>query len=270
MPQGVAVSQAGLHAVRLAVDEVKSVITTLTDEEWALPSGCAGWSVKDLVAHMSSNYKEIVEPSPPPPEPINLPAERLMDLLVEPRKEWSNDEIRDEYLAYCDGAVVALTALQDEPLASTMIPLADLGTYALHQYADAFAFDHYCHLRVDLLAPAGPIEREVAPADAARIGPAIGWMLAGIPQMQPGLDQSLTAPIALVLDGPGGGTWRLESVGGVISITAGSRGDEAATVSSDGHAFVIWGTCRESWEAHCRVDGDWEVASTFFNALNIV
>ena len=263
-------SHAGLNAVRVAVDEVKSVITTLTDEEWAMPSGCAGWSVKDLVAHMSSNYKEICEPSPPPPEPVDLPAERLMDLLVEPRKAWSNAEIRDEYLAYCDGAVLALTALQDEPLASTMVPLADLGLYPMHQYADAFAFDHYCHLRVDLLAPAGPVHRDVPAADATRLGPAIGWMLAGLPQMQPGLHESLTAPIALVLAGHGGGTWRLAATADTVSVTEGAQGDEVATVSSDGHAFVIWGTCREPWQAHCRVEGDADVASTFLNALNIV
>ena len=66
-------SKEGLAALQLAVDEVKSVISTLTDEEWARPSGCQGWSVRDLVAHMSSNYKETVDPSPAPAEPINLP-----------------------------------------------------------------------------------------------------------------------------------------------------------------------------------------------------
>jgi Mycothiol maleylpyruvate isomerase N-terminal domain len=102
-------SQAGLEAVRLAVEEVKAVISSLTDDEWAMQSGCEAWTVKELVAHMSSNYKEICEPSPPPAEPISLPAERLMDMLVEPRKEWSNAEVRDEYLAYCDGAVRSTT-----------------------------------------------------------------------------------------------------------------------------------------------------------------
>jgi uncharacterized protein (TIGR03083 family) len=264
------VSQEGLQAVRLAVAEVKAVITSLTDSEWAMPSGCDGWSVKDLVAHMSSNYKEVCEPSPPPTEPLALPAERLMDLLVEPRKQWSNAEVRDEYLAYCDGAVLALAALQDEPLASTMVPLADLGTYALHQYADAFAFDHYCHLRVDLLGPSGPIRRDVPPADAARLGPAIGWMLAGIPQMQPGLANTLHAPIALSLTGHGGGAWRLSAIDGALDVSPEMRGDEVATVTSDGHAFVIWGTCREPWRQHCRVDGDAAVASMFLDALNIV
>lgn len=268
-------SQSGLEAVRLAVAEVKDVIGSLTAEEWAMRSGCDAWTVKDLVAHMSSNYKEICEPSPAPDEPVNLPAERLMDMLVEPRKDWTNEQVRDEYLAYCDGAVAGLAALQAEPLASTPVPLADLGTYAMHLYADAFAFDHYCHLRVDLLQPFGPISRDVPAADAARLGPAIGWMLTGIPQMQPGLERELSAPITLTLTGPGGGSWRIAADGplGVLTVNdlvGGAATDSVVTITSDGHGFVIWGTCREPWRQHCTVAGDEAVAARFLDALNIV
>ena len=268
----VVMSQAGLEAVRLAVAEVKSVIGSLTDVEWAMQSGCDAWTVKDLVAHMSSNYKEICEPSPPPAVPVNLPAERLMDMLVEPRKGWTNAQVRDEYLAYCDGAVLGLVALQEEPLASTPVPLADLGVYPMHQYADAFAFDHYCHLRIDLLQPFGPISRKVPEADDARLGPAIGWMLAGLPQMQPGLQMELTAPITLCLTGPGGGSWRIaaDADDGALTLTSAPGTDTVATVSSDGHAFVIWGTCREPWRQHCSITGDEAVAARFLDALNIV
>jgi uncharacterized protein (TIGR03083 family) len=265
-------SHEGLAAVRLAVDEVKSVITTLTDDEWAAPSGCAGWSVKDLVAHMSSNYKEIVEPSPPPAEPINLPAERMMDMLVEPRKAWTNAEICDEYLAYCDGAVAGLGALQDEPLASTVIPVADLGMYPMNQLADAFAFDHYCHLRVDLLAPHGPIARDVPAADDARLAPAVGWMLTGMAQMQPDLASSLSAPITLTLTGAGGGSWRIapDGVDGLVSVTAGAASDGVAEAVSDSHDFVIWGTARAPWRNHVTLSGNGSVAATFLDALNII
>lgn len=262
-------SREGLASIARSIDEVKQVITTLSDEEWARPSGCTGWSVRDLVAHMSSNYKETVDPSPPPPEPINLPAERLMDLLVDIRDGWSNEQIRDEYLQYCDGALAALTALQDEPLASTVIPLADLGHYPMHQLADAYAFDHYCHLRVDLLAPTGPIERDLPPADDALVGPAVGWMLAGIPQMQPGLEQSLTGRIRLVLTGIGGGTWDIHRDGDAIVVGA-PESDPDVTVTSDAHAFVLWGTVRTPWRDACTVEGDEAVAATFFDALNIV
>ena len=71
-------SREGLTSVARSIDEVKQVITTLDDDEWSRPSGCTGWTVRDLVAHMSSNYKETVDPSPPPAKPLHLPAERMM------------------------------------------------------------------------------------------------------------------------------------------------------------------------------------------------
>lgn len=263
-------SKEAVVALRLAVDEVKSVVSSLTDEEWSRPSGCAGWSVRDLVAHMSSNYKETVDPSPPPAEPVQLPAERMMDLLVEPRKDWTNQQILAEYLDYCDTAVNVLASFQDEPLASTVIPLADLGSYPMHQLADAYAFDHYCHLRIDLLAPRGPIERAVPAADATRIGPAVRWMITGMPQMQQNLGASLSAPIVLVLTGPGGGEWTIAPSGSDIVVTAGASDTAVATVSSSGHDFVDWGTQRSNWRGHCSVTGDESVVARFLDALNII
>lgn len=262
-------SREGLASAARSVAEVKAVVQSISDAEALLPSGCSGWSVKDLVAHMSSNFREMCEPSPPPPEPVDLPAEQLMEILVEPRKDWSWAQVRDEYLQYCDGAVGALAALQDEPLASTESALADLGTYAMHQLADAYAFDHYCHLRIDLLAPSGPIDRRVPDADDALVGPAVGWMLAGLPKMQPGLEATLTGPIRLSLTGPGGGSWRLVPGAGTITVENGT-GTAVAEVTSSAHDFVAWGTKRWPWRDHCTVSGDAAVAGRFLDALNIV
>lgn len=263
-------SHEGLASMARSVDAVKHVITTLTDEEWTQPSGCTGWTVRDLIAHMSSNYKEVVDPSPPPPQPIDLPAERMMDLLVDDRDGWSNDQIRDEYLQHCDGAVAAMTALQDEPMASQVAPVADLGAYPLHQLADAFAFDHYCHLYVDLLAPHGPIERELPAPDDSLVRPAVGWMFTGIPQMQPGLEEQLTGRIRIELTGPGGGAWDIARDGDAI-VVGESAGDAVdATVTSTAHDFVLWGTTRAPWRDHCTVTGDETVAATFLDALNII
>ena len=262
-------SREGLASAARSVDEVKQVLTSLSDDEWSMPSGCQGWTVKDLVAHMSSNFKEVVEPSPPPPEPINLPAERLMDMLVEPRLEWSNAEVCDEYLRYCDGAVAVLGALQEEPLSSTVIPLADLGQYPMNQLADAFAFDHYCHLRIDLLQPTGPIARDMPRADDALVAPAVGWMLTGMPQMQPGLHEHLDGDIALVLTGDGGGSWLISRNGDGIDVTPG-EGAAAVTVTSSAHDFVLWGTKRSPWREACTVEGATSVAEKFLDALNIV
>lgn len=103
--------------------------------------------------------QKTVDPSPALEEPINLPAERMMDLLVEPCKDWTNKQILDEYLALCDQTVAVLGSMQDEPLASTVIPLSDLGSYPMNQLADAYALQQCCHLRIDLFAPEGPVER---------------------------------------------------------------------------------------------------------------
>jgi uncharacterized protein (TIGR03083 family) len=240
-------STAAVEAVRIQVDEVRPIVEALTPEEWERPSRCPGWRVQDLVAHMSSNFREVVHPSPPPPEPPQLPAEALMELLVEPRRSWPPQQVRDEWLEHCDEFVERLAALQHEPVASTLTPIADLGTYPLHTLADAFAFDLYCHVRIDLLAPEGPIRRALPPAGGEQLGPAIGWMLTGLPQMQPDLHLSV-APGALDRDG----------------------GGEVATISSAGHAFVMWGTKRAPWREHCSVTGDSAAAAAFLDALNIV
>jgi hypothetical protein len=203
---------------------------------------------------------------------VSLPAEQLMELLVAPRKDWSNAQVLDEYLAYGEPAIAVLESMQAEPAASTVIPLADLGRYPMHQLADAFAFDGYCHLRVDLLAPTGPLTRAVPPATADHLTATLGWMLAGIPQMQPGLERSLLGAIRLDLTGPGGGSWVLSAESGAIEVTSDPGHDlaTAATVTSDGHAFVIWGTTRAGWRDHAEIGGDAQVASTFLDALNII
>lgn len=265
-------SNAGIIGLRLAVDETTELLKSLSEAEWAAPSGCAGWSVKDVVAHIASNYKETVDPSPPPAEPIVLPAEQMMELLVAPRKEWSAAQVLDEYVRHAGSAIDVLASMQDEPLASTVIPLADLGMYPMHQLADAFAFDGYCHLRVDILAPFGPINRRVPTATADHLTVTIGWMLAGIPQMQPGLENSLKAPLRLTLTGPGGGSWVIRPGKETIEVVADPEGalGSAATATSDGHDFVMWGTTRSPWRDHVEVAGDASVAATFLDALNII
>ena len=44
----------------------------------------------------------------------------------------------------------------------------------------------------------------------------------------------------------------------------------AATITSDGHAFVIWGTKRADWRDAVTLDGDQELAERFLDTLNIV
>ena len=266
-------SKEAVAAVRVGIDETLSVFESLTDEEWSQPSGCTGWRVQDVAAHMSSNFKATADPSPPPPEPLPpMPAERLMDLLVAPRLEWTPAQVLAELRTYAPGLVQALDAMQEPSVATSPLTVADLGTYEMHQLADAYAFDVYCHLRVDVLAPRGPIERQVAPADDLRVGTAVGWMLAGLPQMQDRAFGFVDRPIALVLDGPGGGEWLLSPTENdrldVVGAAAGS--DASAVIRSSAAAFVVWGTKREDWREHATLEGDAQLGRRFLDTLNIV
>ena len=95
------VSKEGLAAVQLGIDDSMAVFETLTDEEWARPSGCVGWRVQDVAAHAGSNFKAAADPPPPPAEPAPpMPAERLMDMLVEPRLNWSPAQVLEELRTY--------------------------------------------------------------------------------------------------------------------------------------------------------------------------
>lgn len=264
---------AAVDAVRIIHGHLRTVLDGLSPEDWELPSACSGWTVKDLVAHVTSNQKEVADPTPPPAEPLpSMTAEQAMEALVAPRKEWTAADVRAEYERYLEPWLGALAAMQEEPMASMAAPVADLGTYPLHSLANAFAFDHYCHLRVDLLQPLGPIADTLPPATDAELRPGIEWMLVGMPQMQPTeLAGAVRRPLGLRLTGVGGGEWTILPAGddGLISIADGIT-DVASTVTSSAHDFVAWGTKRSDWRACCALDGDETYAASVLDALNIV
>ena len=266
-------SQPGLDATVALAREYTDIILSLKPAEWALPSRCAGWRVQDLVAHTGSNWHVLVEPpavdASEPADQAPMTAEQLQESLVQARRHWTAQQVLDEWLTYKDGALDVLTVLQSEPAASAPLTLSELGTYPSHQLADAFAFDLYCHLRVDMLAPTGPVSRIVPPITDELLSPGIGWMLTGLPQMCPPVAAVLDKPLGLILTGPGGGTWTIQPGVPLLKITTG-RDDPAATATSPATDFVLWGTKRSDWRSACSIQGDERFAATVLDALNIV
>jgi len=254
--------------------EVVSLLDSISDDDWAKPSACDGWRVQDVFAHMTSNMAETVEPSPAPAEPAPaLKAEEAMEALVAPRRDWTPAQLREEYDRFYDGWIGAMGALQDEPLGSTVSPLADLGSHPMHLIANAYAFDHYCHLRIDLLAPTGPLTAELPEPTDDMVRPGIDWMMAGLPQMQPDeLPAVVTAPLRIQLTGPGGGTWTLTPAGddGFIGCVEGDAGPVEATVWSSAHDYVSWGTKRADWRDTCTLEGNETYAASVLDVINII
>jgi uncharacterized protein (TIGR03083 family) len=256
-------------------NDLTTVLESLNEDEWQAASACAGWRVQDVISHTSSTLKLMVDPDPPAPddEPLPSGAEDMAEALVAPRKSWTSDQVLAEFLQYRDPFIAAQTALQDEPLASTETSLGELGTHPLRILAGTFAFDAYCHLRHDIVAPGGPIERDLPPADDLRLLGGIEWMMFGLPQMcEAPLGPVLRAPMAFEFTGPGASTYVIspnaEGPAGVTEIDGASAA--VATVTSSAHDFVSWGTQRSNWREQSTVSGDTEMAAAVLDVVNVI
>jgi uncharacterized protein (TIGR03083 family) len=257
-----------LHAERALVLDL---IGSLTDDEWQLPSDCAGWRVQDVIAHMSAVFVTVSGGTTARAEPPSDDAERNADAAVDERRAWSASDVAAEYERSSEAAIAGLAAMQGTPMGDTVIPLGNLGSHPMHLLADALAFDHYCHLRHDLVQPGGPLERSPLPADDLRLRPTMLWMLAGLPQMCADALTVLDRPIDLVFEGPGGGTWSIVPGTPFVSVEPRGADGAVATITSSAHDFVSWGTKRRDWrEMGVGIEGDADYAAAVLDAINII
>ncbi len=265
-------SRQGVEGLRAERDLALEVFKSLSDDEWNAASDCAGWSVRDVVAHMGSTQHGVVDPS----AMVDMTGgtEQAMEGPVAERRGWSVADVLAEYESYSAQVTDMVATFQDPPMADTPLPMGDLGTHPMAIMPNLFLFDTYCHLRNDILAPNGPINRPEPPRDATRVRATVEWMLAGLPWMSAtALANVLDRPVVLELTGPGGGTWTVApgdaaSEGRAI-VSEGARADAAATVTSPAHEFVVWGTKRRPWRDSVKIAGDDAYAGQVLDAVKI-
>jgi uncharacterized protein (TIGR03083 family) len=247
------------------------LITSLEPEEWDAPSDCFGWRVRDVVAHMGGLFHSVGEPSAVARAPGTDDAERQADAAVDQRREWAIEDVAAEYVEWSEKAIELVKGFQEPPLAETVIALGNLGSHPMQLIANAFVFDHYCHLRWDILRPHGPIDRPPLPKDDLRLHAALEWMLGGLPQMSAvGLTQ-VDRTINFVFEGPGSGEWVMAPGSPFVTITPGHDGAGAATVTTTADDFVCWATTRRPWRSMgVRLDGDEPYAAEILDTFNVI
>lgn len=252
---------AAITALRADHQALGETAATFSAEDWATPSGCDGWAVRDVVAHMAQLFRLLVDPaSLPAPDPSST--ERTQDRYVDALRDVDPDEVLDDYGTIGEKAIGVLEGFQGNHRPTD---LGDLGTHPLHLIANAYAFDHFTHIRVDLLGPLGPLPHDAPPVDEQRLTPAIDWMVAGIPQMCAAALDWLDAPVTLELSGPGGRTVHIgPAVDGRVVAGSGPGEDTVASVASSTADLVLWGTRRRSWrDRDVRLGGDTTIAARF-------
>ena len=264
-------THAGLASARVSTAQLADVVALVDDEQWELPSACAGWRVIDVIAHLAALAHEAVEPPAPDPAlPKNR--ERYHDLRVNQRRGWSHAEVLDEWRRFTPRQLAALESVQEPPRAQEPVEVPGLGTYPRHLLANTMAFNVLCHLRYDLLAPAGPLSFTLPVPTDDLVAPAVEFMLAGVPQMQGHeLDATVTEPLILDLTGPGATTVTIRPAdgrGGRLTVADGADG--AVRIRSTATDFIAWGTTRTPWREHCEITGDASAAEPFLDRLNII
>jgi uncharacterized protein (TIGR03083 family) len=228
----------GLEADRAALLEI---CAGLGEADWRAPSGCSGWTVQDVVAHMGALYWLVVDRTKLP-DVGDLPTERAQDVYVESRRSMTAEQVLADYESVSAAALPALASLDGQ---SFELPLGDLGTYQASTVPTAYSFDHYVHIRMDLFAPRGPLTGPPPPSDELRLAPALEWVAAALPQQSADALADLAGVVEFVITGPGART-----------IEAGS-GEPLGRVSMTAPAFIRAITQRGDWaEAEIKSAGD--------------
>ncbi len=228
------------------------LLAALPPDAWTAPSGCPGWTVKDLVAHLGALFWRMVDPSRLP-DNRGFPTEQAQDRDVASRAAWSPDHIVTDYVEAAGRVLPVLERLRD---VDDPVPLGDLGTFPASMLACGYAFDHYTHIRADLLAPRGPLDVPAPPSDELRMGPTIAWILAALPQQCAMALTGLAGPVEFLLTGPGGGLFVLLPSGAIVSGDD-ARVDTVASICCSTADLVWWSTRRASWsdvEVHTAGD----------------
>jgi len=226
-------TEQAIEALAADREALLKICAGLGETEWASQSGCPGWSVQSVVAHLGALYHMVVDPSTLP-DVSGQPTERAADILVEQRCSWTAAQVLADYESVSTTALAALEGLADQDFS---IPLGDLGTYPASVLPTAFAFDHFLHIRSDLFAPRGPLTGAPPPSDELHLAPALDWVEAALPQQNAPALAGLHAAVEIDLSGPGARLIRL------------GPGEAGSSVRSGTDSFVRWVTKRTTWDA---------------------
>jgi uncharacterized protein (TIGR03083 family) len=137
-----------VRALEEAWSGIDSLLASLDDDQWMLPTPNTEWDVKDLAAHLGgleAMFQGFPQPDPPDgwvTEHTGL--DQLTDFGVAARRGWTTSDIMDEFRRASQAQLEKLQTLgEDDWQQQTLGPL---GMTSMTNFADIRLGDLYVHL----------------------------------------------------------------------------------------------------------------------------
>ncbi|WP_290051700.1 DinB family protein, partial [Nocardia nova] len=188
-------------------DERRAVLEfcgELTEEQWAAPSAAAGWSVAEVVIHMTTGVRALLTPTAAAIV-ATRDLERLNEQLVDEKRSHTTRHVLPEFDTWSRRGVRALSLFTAAGIRRIQLPIGELGWYRLDLIPAMLLFDWHTHLRHDIAAA---LDLPPPPTDALRMNAILTWLTVLLERSHREALSWLDAPVALTFTGPGGGTWR--------------------------------------------------------------
>jgi hypothetical protein len=222
--------------------------------------------VQDVAQHMASTFHSIADGASIETG-STADVEQNAEVPVQARRDWSVAEVKAEYRTWSEKGITTLASMQEPPMATMVVPMANLGSHPLRLLGNAIAFDHYCHLRHDI----GAAVRRAAdlPHDPLVLEATIEWMLAGIPQMCTEALAACDTGVNLVFTDLRHSVHHLSpgAAGELWTVSLGTEDSLPICVTS-AHEFVSWATKRSDWRTHAQLTH--HAAAATLDAINVI
>ena len=177
----------------------------LSDEEWATPSRCPGWTVQDNLAHIVGTERMLQGHSAPEVEVsgehVRNPAGEGNERWVESMRSLSGPEVAEEFRSVTAERLAELAAMSDEQILA--VGWSPVGEVPYLRFMHVRIYDSWLHLE-DCRAPLGhPSCAGGRPAEmsVAEVTTAAGFVIgkkAGAPDGSR-VEITLTGPVAATI-----------------------------------------------------------------------
>jgi uncharacterized protein (TIGR03083 family) len=271
--------QRGLDATAALAETwggLAEACSELSEAEWALPTECPGWDVKDQLSHLIGIERTIMgEPAPQWDGPLGPHVKNDFaasnELWVAVRRTRSGPAVRDEFVEVTRARLVQLSSLDEERWAA--VGWSPVGDVPHAVFMEVRVFDSWVHeqdVRQALDRPGGTANRASA-MSLARVQGAMPFVVGKKAGCADGTS------IRFEISGPGsdGRAFTVAVAGGRGSEVADAGGIPTAALAMSALDFVRLGCGRASGEALASagavvVSGDVAVGRCVLDAMNFM